>query len=147
MTWTISIPGAPVGKGRPRCSCVGGRPRLRTPENTRAWEKAAALLMRCSWRESPLAAPCRVEVTAVHPRPASRPRTISATAWRSGERVWRPSTPDADNVLKAVLDALQLGGVLEDDRWVVEVEARTVYAARGEEASVEVVVLEMEVMG
>lgn len=143
MSYHVTIPGPPVGKGRPRCSCINGKPRLRTPTTTREWEQAAALLIWASWRGEPIAQPCRVEVIATHPRPSSRPRAVPAEVWRTGRAVCRPSTPDVDNVLKAALDALQLGKVLSDDRWVVEVSGRSVYAAAGQSPSVEILVQEV----
>lgn len=117
---------------------------MRTPKGTRDWEETAALLAKAGWTGTPLATPCAVVVEAVHPRPKRKPKHIIAPLWARGGRVPRPSVPDVDNVIKAVCDALQLGGVLADDRWVVEVTGRSWYAAVGEKAHVQVTVHEIE---
>ena len=117
---------------------------MRTPKTTRDWEEEASLLAKDAWTGAPLAVPCAVVVEAVHPRPKRKPGHIIAPLWARGGRVFRPSVPDVDNVIKAVCDALQLGGVLADDRWVVEVTGRSWYAALGEDARVHVTVREIE---
>lgn len=127
------IPGDPIGKGRPRFTAGGAY----TPAKTRAWERDAATLAsvaarRVGWsveRNEPLV----VVVRAVK----SRPQRLSRRTDPDG-RLVRTSKPDCDNVVKAVLDALQLAGVLADDAQVHRLEAESWYAARGEEACVEV---------
>ena len=46
--------------------------------------------------------------------------------WDGGRNVARPShvRGDLDNLLGGVMDALQDGGILADDRWVMETHAR-----------------------
>ena len=138
------IPGEPVGKGRPRATTIGGRARLFTPTKTRDWEAMAAHYMRDIWRlRASLTVPVRVVVEAVCARPKRLlPRSMGGTLPKasvlSTGRLWRAQKPDADNVAKAALDALVMAGVILDDVQVVEVTARSLFAAIGEAPSVTV---------
>lgn len=142
---TLSIPGEPVAKGRPKASVWAGRVHMRTPERTATWEAGASMLLRNAWAgRAPLAEPVVVEVQALASRPkAMLPKAMGGSAPASRPppegRCWRQTKPDGDNVLKAVADALVKAGVLRDDvhvvRWVVESR----YAALGEGPAVEVV--------
>ena len=140
---TLSIPGDPVGKGRPRVTVRAGHAHAYTPQRTAAWESGAAWLMRNEWGiRAPYEGIVRVTVEAV----ASRPKRLLRKGDPEG-RMWRPAKPDADNVLKAVLDALVNAGVLRDDVQAVEVIARSWYASKGEGPSVEVNVQPMREEG
>ena len=122
----LTIPGPPVAKERPRMTKTG---RTYTPKKTRQWEAMASQAMCVQWRPRPLiVSAVAVEIWAVYSRPKKRPRTVTREAWESGMRVWRPSRPDLDNVIKAVLDAAQLAGILKDDGLVVHIMARKLYA-------------------
>ena len=139
----VTIPGDPVGKGRPRLSTRGGHARAYTPAKTRTWEAGAALVLRNAHRGYPIAAPVRVVVNAVQERPKRLvPRSAGGSFPVSQvcplNRMLRPTKPDADNVLKAVLDALVLAGVILDDVQAVEVVARSLYGYLGETSRVEV---------
>ncbi len=142
----VTIPGDPVGKGRPRLSTRGGHARAYTPAKTRTWEAGAALVLRSAHRGYPIAAPVRVVVNAVQERPKRLlPRSAGGSfpvrqACPLG-RLWRPTKPDADNALKAVLDALVLADVIVDDVQAVEVVARSLYGDIGETSRVEVEVV------
>ena len=121
---TVRIPGEPVGKGRPRLDPRSGR--AITPARTRAWEAAAALLLRAALRPLPVGAPLRLEVVAHHPAPQRKSPPEGSPCMGGGRR------PDLDNIVKAVADALQLAGVVPDDRQIVAVVARSVYGPPGE---------------
>lgn len=55
-----------------------------------------------------------------------------------GKRFPHGQKPDLDNVLKAVCDALQKAGVIEDDKQVSTITASKVWAAAGEAPAVHV---------
>jgi Holliday junction resolvase RusA-like endonuclease len=122
------IPGAPIGKGRPRAGI-----RLYTPKRTADWEGSSALIMRNAWMSAPSDDLCSVEVVAVFPRPKRLLRRKD-----SEHRLWHGSKPDIDNVCKCALDALVMAGVIRDDSQVVELTARSVYASKSEGPCVEV---------
>ena len=52
-------------------------------------------------------------------------------------RLWKETTPDADNTAKLVFDALN-GVAYADDKTVVSMTCQTLFAADGEEACVEI---------
>lgn len=134
MLLALIIPGAPVGKGRPRVALRGGHPHAYTPQPTAAWEAKAVWLARNQWgRQPPAEVPVFLDVVAV----CARPQRLLRRRDPDG-RIWRTSKPDGDNVLKIVADALVAAGVLRDDVFVVDWHCRCVYAARDEGPSVEV---------
>lgn len=63
----------------------------------RAWQKAAAEILRRAWRREPYAGDVELRVSLI----------------AADRRKW-----DIDNRVKAVQDCLQAGGVLKDDRQV-----------------------------
>ncbi len=73
--------------------------------------------------------PISLELTFIH----SRPNRLKAKKHSDG-RILKDTRPDLDNLIKLVLDALQLTGIIEDDKQVVRICATDYYAARHEEA-------------
>ena len=116
---------APIGKGRPRFTRSTGR--ARTPESTRQWEAQAAAQLREQHTGQALDARAPmwcVSVDAYYPRPKSRPDYVPLELWKMRHHdLHARSRYDLDNVAKIVLDALQQGCVLEDDRCVVVLHA------------------------
>lgn len=96
------VPGKPRGKSRPRFA----HGRAYTPQATHEYERLIAV---CAIRAMRHTGYCRdgakrLSVRACFPVPASWPKSRKAEAV-TGDRV--PETkPDADNILKAVADAL-----------------------------------------
>lgn len=129
-----SIPGQPVGKGRPRVTTRGGFARAYTPAKTASWEMEAAHLIRMQWIQMPpLEGPLMLVVRAVGQRPKRLMRGKSPT-----HRVYRMAKPDGDNVLKAVADSLVAAGVIRDDVDIVEWRCASLYAAKDEGPCVEI---------
>jgi Holliday junction resolvase RusA-like endonuclease len=130
----VSVPGPPVGKGRPRVVRHGKKTHAYTPEATARWERKAQALMREAWcGREPLDEPVVLMVHAV----AARPQRLLRKRDPDGRMV-RIAKPDGDNVLKAVADALVGARVLKDDVLVVDWRCVCQYAAKGEEPRVEV---------
>ena len=150
MTLPVSfvVPGKPIPKGRPRASVRGDRVHMRTPPRTVAYEDAVAWAARHAAFGKALdmvegtgtARPLAVSIVAV----LARVGRLNQRGLTAG-RVWaHGSTADADNIAKAVLDGMQRGGALANDRHVVDVRCRMVYAAQGESAHTEVRVWSVE---
>ena len=127
------IPGAPIGKGRPRATTMGSHVRLYTPKRTADWERSSALIMKNAWRSAPEGGFCKASIVAVFPRPKRLLRKKDPE-----HRLWHGSKPDIDNVCKCALDSLVMAGVIRDDTQVVELVARSVYASKSEGPCVEV---------
>ena len=128
----IRINGIPQGKGRPRFT-KGGK--AYTPQKTRRYEEAvrgAAMLAAQAQGfvkhddDTPLEA-C---ISAWFPIPASWPKKKRAAA-RSGA-LYPVVKPDADNLAKAILDALN-GIAYRDDKQVVSCAVRKRYTFRDDD--------------
>ena len=99
---SVTIPGVPVPKGRPRFTLIGrgasAHVRTYTPPETEAAEKALALQSRKYKPAKPLSGALRVDTIFVVPKPAR----VDA----SRSQFWPHVKPDDDNYRKLVLDAL-----------------------------------------
>lgn len=139
----VSIPGPPVGKCRPRAQIVwkNGKPmaHIYTPTKSDKWEKRAGFIMLANHEGWAVSAPMKLVVRAV----VKRPQRLNRRKDPPG-RVQRTAKPDTDNVIKAVADALQKGGVIVDDRFIVEWHGFSLYAAKEEGPCVEVELYELE---
>ena len=119
----FEVPGEPRGKGRPRFTRWGN---TYTDDKTRAYED---LIVACYKQAAggfrfADSAFIELEVSAYYSIPKSATKA-EKTAMQSGERL--PSRkPDIDNVLKAVMDALN-GVAYKDDSRVVKITARKTY--------------------
>lgn len=129
---TFTVPGPPVPKGRGRCLCVDGRPRINTPTDTRVYERVVALCALAAGVKRLAGVPVAVEIVVVVPRRAKTPKS------RPG-REPAATRPDLDNYVKAILDGVFGAPPMEDGR-VVRIVAEGWRAAVGEEPHVEVTI-------
>ena len=102
----FEVLGDPVPKARARTVRKGGRTWSFTPKKVVLWEKLVKTEAEKHFKK-PLMGPLMVSMIFYLNRPASR-----------RVETWVPTTPDLDNLEKAVLDALN-GVAYEDDRYVV----------------------------
>ena len=120
------VNGIPQGKARPRFTKAG---RSYTPANTRRYEedvreaalKAAAIQ---GYTKADKHTALAVSITAWFPVPASWPKKKRAAAM-AGD-IYPTAKPDADNLAKAILDALN-GIAYHDDKQVVSCTVRKRY--------------------
>ena len=131
------------GKGRPVFSRASGS--ARTPETTRAWESEAAYQMRVEFGDRQpldLEHPCwAVEVVAFHPRPKSRPKWMDKDIWKASDHSYYApgiTRHDLDNIVKITLDAMQIARIVENDRCIVAIAARSWFTWTGERPRVRV---------
>ncbi len=120
------VPGAPVGKGRPRIGRIGGNARMFTPEKTKNYESliAHAGQIAMAGREL-IQHPVMVELQILLPIPQSKSKKWKAQAVAG--QVFPTTKPDMDNVIKAIYDGLN-GVVWRDDVQVVDAIVRKRYA-------------------
>ncbi len=110
----IHIPIAAQGKARARSGPNGHY----TPQKTRDYEKTIADEARFCMQvlgQAMLAGPIRLTIRCEYRMPKSWTKTHTADRMGKG----KTTKPDADNIMKAVADALN-GTVWLDDRQVVE---------------------------
>ena len=113
------VPGAPVGKGRPRAARRGTGVVMFTPEKTAGYEALVAAAASNAMRAEagPLfTGPLEAVLEMRIPIPASWSKAHKAAALAGTELP--TSKPDIDNVVKAILDACN-GMVFRDDSQVV----------------------------
>ena len=137
------VPGAPIGKGRPRAARRGAGVVMFTPEKTAGYEAlvaatAAAALAGNSLAHQLLDGPLNVVLEMRFPVPAGWSKAKRARALAGAE--WHTSKPDADNVAKAILDACN-GVVFRDDAQVVVLIATKAFS---KEPGVRVAIREMQ---
>ena len=109
----ITVLGKPKGKGRPRFY----RGYAVTPKATREYE---GMIMR-QWQESALNGELEAFIDVFYPLDS---KANKATKEKMIKNEIRPTkTPDIDNVIKIVLDALN-GVAYEDDKQIIEVTGR-----------------------
>jgi Holliday junction resolvase RusA-like endonuclease len=99
-----------------------------TPEKTAKWESGAGLFMHHAWKGEPLVG---VPVYIICDIVIQRPKALQGKKHPEG-RMPCQSKPDADNALKAAMDALVLGGVLADDKCVVGGQFTKLYSSKSE---------------
>lgn len=123
----ITIPGAPVAKGRPRMSTMNGFARAFTPPKTKRYEDLIRLEAgRIMAGRDMLHGALSATVRAFVPIPSSMSKKRRAEALAG---VLRPITrPDIDNYVKT-LDALN-GIVFRDDSQIAELIATKHYSDR-----------------
>lgn len=119
----IRLPGEPVGKGRPRFVRSTGR--TYTPTKTRDYESALrAAGQMAMGNRPPFDCALDVQIVANMSIPASASKSVQLRSL-SGEL--RPTKrPDADNLAKPALDALN-GVVWRDDCIIVNLTVRKQY--------------------
>ena len=132
-SWTATIPGEPIGKGRPRATSRGGRVRTFTPKKTRAYEQAAARVLADGWHREPLRGAVRLFVVALFPRPGRM-------MWKRKPmpRTEHTARPDGDNVLKIIQDSLEKSGVLLRDQQVFQASITKLVCAGDEQPCVQI---------
>lgn len=116
MRALLTIPGEPVAKGRPRAALVAGRARIYTPKKTADEEARIADLASRQWDGPPWSCPVQLIVMAYFPVRASWSKRKQASA------IGQPhvQTPDGDNIVKLISDALN-GVAYIDDAQVYDV--------------------------
>jgi Holliday junction resolvase RusA-like endonuclease len=120
---TIVIGGPPTAKGRPRMTRRGI---AYTPASTRRYEAHGRLAAQQAMDgRPPIAVPVRVEIMIDLPVPASWSMKRRDAALRGDIRP--TARPDADNYVKAALDAIN-AIVATDDSLVVDLAAAKRYA-------------------
>lgn len=122
----FTIPGQPQGKGRHRSFVRNGHVSHYTPEKTRSYEGViTTLAMEAMRGMKPSEKPLELRLLIKFAVPASWPQWKREAALR-GE-VAPTTKPDADNVIKAVKDAMNMI-VWRDDCQVVDLNVSKSYS-------------------
>ena len=123
----FTVPGVPIGKGRPRVASRGGHARMYTPEKTAAYEGLVAHAGRVAMAgAAPIEGGCSVVLDVCLPVPESWSKKKQAAALAG--QVLATKKPDTDNVIKAIFDGLN-AVAWRDDVQVVRVTTQKRYGA------------------
>lgn len=110
--WRAHVPTI-LGKGRPRFSTKGGKPRAYTPQATRDYEAEVKALCRKARGDDPMRNEgCLLGVIVLDPIPESWMLTKGGEYTAKARRAFHQmepaaARPDRDNILKAVTDGAQ----------------------------------------
>ena len=123
---TFTVPGQPVGKGRARVGRAGGFVRMFTPEKTATYESTIALFAdQAMAGQALITGPVRLRLICRFAIPDSWSKKKRGQALQGA--IYPATKPDADNITKAVCDAVN-GIVWKDDAQVVELSVKKWYA-------------------
>ena len=125
MLVRFTIPGEPVGKGRPKFTTVGGYPRVYTPAKTTAYENKVKLCYVANCKNIKFGGPLSVVYKFYFPIPKSTSK--KQTLLMLDGKINHTKKPDLDNVIKAVTDGLN-GIAFDDDKQIVELHAVKLYS-------------------
>ena len=127
MNLRIYVNGIPKGQPRPRGFAMQNKKtgkasvRMYDPGTAEGWKSQVAEAFRDSLPETPFMGPVEVTLAFVMPRPKNQYRTGKhSDELRPDAPTLYVKTPDADNLAKAVLDALTTLGLWGDDAQVVD---------------------------
>ena len=124
---TFTVPGAPIGKGRPRITTRGGSPRAFTPAKTVAYEGLIALAgEQVMAGRAPLEGPVAIAAIATFAVPKSWSKRAREAALAGF--VAHTGRPDLDNIAKAIGDGLN-GIAWADDSQVARLSMTKRYGA------------------
>lgn len=123
----------PVAKGRPRL----GMGRVHTPSKTILYENIVAIEYRRRFTGLTLEGPVKLTVYLGY----EPPRSYSEKKRREMIGKLRDKKPDADNLVKSIMDGLQKGGAYKDDGQVAILNVVKYYA---ESYSVKIALEEMK---
>ena len=117
----LFVSGTPKGQPRPRAFARNGMVRMYDPGTAEGWKAQVAEAFRNELPEAPILEPVAVKLFFRMPRPKKHFRTGKHShELRPDAPTLYAKTPDADNLAKAVLDALTILGLWKDDAQVVE---------------------------
>jgi len=121
MATTIQawIPGEPKGQPRPRAFARNGMVRMYDPGTAEGWKSCIAAALVGKVPAEPMTGPIMVTMAFSMPRPRNHYRTGKQShRLRDDAPVYHTGKPDADNLAKAVMDALSALRVWRDDAQV-----------------------------
>lgn len=138
MIIEFTIPGKPVGQGRPRFSRHRGYVQTYDPAKSRQYKAMATMCAQRVYSGNPLETPLKITVKAYFGLYKSYTKK-RREACLSGQEV-PTKKPDIDNIVKGIMDSLN-GVIYHDDKQVIQLVAFKAYA---EKPRVEVTVEELE---
>jgi Holliday junction resolvase RusA-like endonuclease len=133
---TFEVLGEPKSQPRPKAMKRGSFIHIYTPATAKVWKGLVASAAKPFIASGPLLGALRLSLAFRFARPKTHLKPDGTL--RKGARHHHTTKPDADNLAKAVMDALTDAGLWNDDTQVVELNVTKTYAAtEGVSVSVE----------
>lgn len=111
---TFYAEGHPKGQPRPKAFSRGGHAAVYDPGTAEGWKSQVAIAAKPFLPTEPLACPLSLRLSFFMPRPKAHFRGKDSILRDTAPGV-HTGTPDADNLAKAVMDALTQLGMWRDD--------------------------------
>lgn len=124
-TIQFCVEGDPKGQPRPRAFAFHGKARVYDPGTAEGWKSQVALAAKPVVPVVPLTGPCCVGMHFVFHRPKNHFRK---DVLRPDAPHFHVGKPDADNLAKAVADAMTALGFWRDDSQIAELSVTKRYA-------------------
>lgn len=121
------VEGDPKGQPRPRAFAFKGKARMYDAGTAEGWKGLVALAAKEHRPAAPFEGPIKLEIEFYIRRPGTLLRKSSPVG-----NIYHAKKPDADNLAKAVMDALNPLGFWNDDSQVQSLLATKFYTAKGE---------------
>ena len=131
-TIDVFVAGNPKGQPRPRAFARNGTARVYDPGTAEGWKSEVALALR-GWANRHFAGPIDVSLTFYFTRPKGHYYTSGEVSKSAPDAYIKK--PDADNLAKAVLDAMTGIGFWFDDSQVTTLLVSKCWADRREPRS------------
>ena len=119
--------GTPKAQPRPRAFAQNGKARMYDPGTAEAWKSDIAWQTK-KLHYMQLEGPIKVSLYFLMERPKSHFKTDGKSLKPNSPKRYFTKKPDADNLAKAVLDALTAMGVWKDDSQVVILDITKAWA-------------------
>ena len=124
-TLVFRVLGEPVAQPRPRATIRGRHAGMYDPGTADVWKLLVRNAATLHWNRRVFTGPVCVQIHWFMPRPKSH--YTSKGVLKPNAPRWHACKPDADNLEKAVLDALTDLGLWRDDSQVCSVHKSKIY--------------------
>ena len=116
--------GTPKPQPRPRAFSRGGMVRVYDPGTAEGWKNSIAIAAKQHVPAEPMEGALALGLDFIMPRPKAH---YLKSGLRETAPYWHTKKPDADNLCKAVMDAMTTLGFWRDDSQVCDLKCRKIY--------------------
>jgi Holliday junction resolvase RusA-like endonuclease len=134
---SLFIAGLPKGQPRPKACIRGRHAGVYDPGTADDWKMIVRHEVRKAWNGVVIDGPVSLSLVFYMPRPKSH---YGRSGIKDSAPIYHIGRPDADNLAKAVMDALSNLNVWEDDSAVCSLTVHKLYSKPGSQTGMSIVV-------